>query len=1124
MSCNVINNPSFGAGIDSWIPAIGAADVITSDRATVGKNVLRLETSLSAPTSSVFQSLSDLDLASNYKLTVEVSVEGPLPVNGSCEDSVYASENESTDAIVSGVLQKAGEWVEPTGWFQPTVRDQDLHVVGSCVFEDTEEGHEPKSTPGRFYTGPETAWQWHSKDIETLVEGTVDHRALVSLEFSQASSSETPRIHLPDHLAVEPVPSDPKPFSAVSQGQSLAFSVAEHDVPEFLDFIQESVVEDSREDEPERYKWVVKTQQGSAQRGIAEVVRDSWTELVHLFNHAAPLDIIIMAAAYLAMHLTFGSLFVSMYHMGSRFWLFAGVLLSSTFAFLLALFTTTKLGFPVNLALLSEGLPFLVVTVGFENPIRLTQAVLQHATTPGEQTAQRPGPEEVARPTLSIIHSAIESSIKQDGRNIVKNYAAEVAVLLAGALCSIDPALRQFCVLAASILFFDCILLFLFYTAILSIKLEIIRIQNSGQEYLPKAVQDVGTTVFGQRLTRAHVRKFKLGMITTFVLVNVLNMSMIPFRITAASPSPSLRSLKDPLLAGSNGLDAILNQARLNDHPTTVTVLPPVKFDLQTPSTSNVRGEGLAGNGADSLLKSLDDPVLLKCFIVALVISVALNGRLFAAARSGVKDPGNATRDVSGLNTTSHQESQQKRLTNTLSPAGPEHSAAQLTPEPTSACLLHSPRPSTECQTMLREGRAQELTDEELINLSLSGSLPLHALEKTVKDFTRAVKVRRSIASRTRTTSELTHSLEVSDLPYEQYDWSRVFGVCCENVVGYMPIPVGLAGPLVIDRRSYFLPMATTEGVLIAGVMRGSQAINAGGGVQTVLTADGMTRGPCVTFESLERTAEAKQWLDSVSGQDTMKAAFNSTTRYGRLQSMKTVMAGTNLYIRFKATTDDAMGMNMISKGVEQALNTMRDTGFEDMDIISLSANYCSDKKPAAINWIDGRGKSVVAQAMIPPEIVKSVLKTDVDPMVALNMDKNLIGSAMAGSIGGFNAHAANIVAAMYIATGQDPAQVVESANCITIMKNVRGSLQISVSMPSIEVGTIGGGTTLGPQRAMLDMLGVRGANSETPGENARRLARIIAAGTLAAELSLCAALAAGHLVKAHMQHNRAGQ
>jgi hydroxymethylglutaryl-CoA reductase (NADPH) len=167
-----------------------------------------------------------------------------------------------------------------------------------------------------------------------------------------------------------------------------------------------------------------------------------------------------------------------------------------------------------------------------------------------------------------------------------------------------------------------------------------------------------------------------------------------------------------------------------------------------------------------------------------------------------------------------------------------------------------------------------------------------------------------------------------------------------------------------------------------------------------------------------------------------MKQAFNSTSRFARLQSLKTALAGTYLYIRFKSTTGDAMGMNMISKGVEHALNVMaKESGFEDMQIISVSGNYCTDKKAAAINWIDGRGKSVVAEAIIPGDVVRKVLKSDVDAMVELNIAKNLVGSAMAGSMGGFNAHAANIVTALFLATGQDPAQNVESSNCITLMK-----------------------------------------------------------------------------------------
>merc|ERR550532_492893 len=176
--------------------------------------------------------------------------------------------------------------------------------------------------------------------------------------------------------------------------------------------------------------------------------------------------------------------------------------------------------------------------------------------------------------------------------------------------------------------------------------------------------------------------------------------------------------------------------------------------------------------------------------------------------------------------------------------------------------------------------------------------------------------------------------------------------------------------------------------------------------------------------------------------------------------------------------------MNMVSKGTEKALNMVQENYFSNMEIMSLSGNFCTDKKPSAINWIEGRGKSVVSEAIIPANVVKSVLKTSTHALVDLNLSKNLVGSAMAGSIGGYNAHAANIVTAIYIACGQDPAQNVCSSNCMTIMESTGESgedLYISCTMPSIEVGTVGGGTVLPPQKSCLQMLGVAGSNAEDP-------------------------------------------
>jgi hydroxymethylglutaryl-CoA reductase (NADPH) len=366
--------------------------------------------------------------------------------------------------------------------------------------------------------------------------------------------------------------------------------------------------------------------------------------------------------------------------------------------------------------------------------------------------------------------------------------------------------------------------------------------------------------------------------------------------------------------------------------------------------------------------------------------------------------------------------------------------------------------------------------------------------------------------------------LETSGLPYKRYDYGRVFGACCENVIGYVPIPVGVAGPCIIDGEEFWLPLATTEGCLVASTMRGAKAMNAGGGVSTVILKDAMTRGPCVRFPSMVRAGAAKKWLDDEEGFKVVKKAFDSTSRFAKLQSLQTNIAGNRLFIRFAAFTGDGMGMNMISKGVEYALSVIaNEGGFGDMEIVSISGNFCTDKKPAAVNWIEGRGKTVCAEAVVPAKAVRTVLKSSVDEMVQLNFEKNFVGSAIAGSIGGFNAHAANLVTAVFLATGQDPAQNVESSNCMTLMDKTYspipwtaltcfsddGDLRISVTMPSVEVGTIGGGTILEPQAAMLDMLGVRGPHPTSPGSNAQKLARVVAAAVLAGELSLCAALAA---------------
>lgn len=327
------------------------------------------------------------------------------------------------------------------------------------------------------------------------------------------------------------------------------------------------------------------------------------------------------------------------------------------------------------------------------------------------------------------------------------------------------------------------------------------------------------------------------------------------------------------------------------------------------------------------------------------------------------------------------------------------------------------------------------MSDEDVVTKALESKLALYSLEKVLGDTTRAVQVRRAMVARNPRTHGTTSKLESSGLPYTNYDYDRVMGACCENVIGYLPLPVGVAGPLDINGSLFYLPMATTEGVLVASTNRGASAINASGGVTTTLLDDGMTRGPALRFPGLQRAAAFKHWIDTPEGYSVVEKAFNSTSRFAKLRNVRVAVTGSDAFARFKATTGDAMGMNMISKGVDAALSAIASAGFDDMQVVSLSGNYCTDKKAAAINWIDGRGKSVCAQATITADVLRRVMKTDVDTLVDLNTSKNLVGSAVAGAMGGFNAHAANIVTAIFLATGQDPAQNVESSGCLTAMK-----------------------------------------------------------------------------------------
>jgi 3-hydroxy-3-methylglutaryl-coenzyme A reductase (EC 1.1.1.34) len=340
-----------------------------------------------------------------------------------------------------------------------------------------------------------------------------------------------------------------------------------------------------------------------------------------------------------------------------------------------------------------------------------------------------------------------------------------------------------------------------------------------------------------------------------------------------------------------------------------------------------------------------------------------------------------------------------------------------------------------------------------------------------------------------------------------------------ENLLGAVQIPLGVAGPVPVDGGAadgeFYLPLATTEGALVASVNRGLSTIAAADGATARVTNAGMTRAPVFRVAGVAEAATVTEWV--AANTDRLREAAESTTNHGELLEVDPYVVGDNVYLRFVYDTKDAMGMNMATIATREAATLVEaDTPAE---LVALSGNLCADKKPAAINAVEGRGRTVTADVVIDGDLLVEQLAATPAAMAEGNVRKNLVGSAKAGSLG-FNAQAANVVAAAFLATGQDEAQVVEGANAITTMEVRDGDLYASVSLASLEVGTVGGGTGLPTQTAGLEILGLGGGGTP-PGANADALAEVIAVGALAGELSLVGAFCSRHLASAHERLGR---
>ncbi|MEM3791387.1 MAG: hydroxymethylglutaryl-CoA reductase [Candidatus Micrarchaeaceae archaeon] len=342
-----------------------------------------------------------------------------------------------------------------------------------------------------------------------------------------------------------------------------------------------------------------------------------------------------------------------------------------------------------------------------------------------------------------------------------------------------------------------------------------------------------------------------------------------------------------------------------------------------------------------------------------------------------------------------------------------------------------------------------------------------------------------------------------------------------ENAVGSVQIPVGFVEIRVNGTKGSGIKpifLATTEGKLIAGINRGASAINMSGGATARIIKNGMTRSVIIETSGVEDSQRAIDFISSSEGRSFIEKEFSKSTTHGKLIDIQTITTGRLVYVRYVADTKAAMGMNMVTiastNATEALVNRLRSMGIEAR-LKSESGNVCADKKPSYINMLLGRGITVIAEARVTKAALEKYFKVDAKEIEALNYEKNHMGSSLAGSLAR-NAHISNILAAIFIAYGQDVAQIVDGSTAIDDAKALEdGSLYISVLIPSLEVGTFGGGTRRETQMELLKASGFFGEGDEE-GATKLRFAEYIASTALAGELNLLAAEAGRELSKAH--------
>ncbi len=375
-------------------------------------------------------------------------------------------------------------------------------------------------------------------------------------------------------------------------------------------------------------------------------------------------------------------------------------------------------------------------------------------------------------------------------------------------------------------------------------------------------------------------------------------------------------------------------------------------------------------------------------------------------------------------------------------------------------------------------------------------------------DYTAAMAQRRRDFVREQTAQSLTHVGRYSFDP-------AVLPGNIENFIGAAQVPIGLAGPLRINgehaKGDFYVPLATTEGTLVASYNRGMRLLTECGGVKTTVVQEYMQRSPVFIFEDALQAREFGHWVQAQFA--AIKAAAQSTTHVGRLINIYQHAVGPLRHLRFNYTTGDAAGQNMTGKATLAACEWIA-ANYPGGAKFLLSGNMDTDKKHSQINMLDTRGKRVVAEAVIRREALRNLMGVDAAELFAMRQVSN-VGAFLAGSSNN-GQHAANGLTALFIACGQDVANVAEShAGVVYNQLLPNGDYYWSITLTSLIVGTYGGGTGLATQRECLEMLGCYGSGG------ADKFAEICAGVVLAGETSLAGAVVHGDWVSSHDQLGR---